>query len=70
MKSNFEKNLEQLNAPYKKLQQKQNSHKETKKDGGKVSVFWDPELGYVPKYKDASIKKSEKKEEQDLGLSL
>ena len=67
MKSNFEKTLMQLNSPYKKIPQKE-MPKDRKKNDGKVSVFWDVDAGYEPKY--VHVKKSKKQDEQDLGITL
>lgn len=72
MKSNLEKTLEQLSAPYKKSEQYIQQTK-YKRSGGatstKSSVFWDSEAGYVPKYKNVSSKRTnqEEKQEQSLG---
>lgn len=72
MKSNFEKTLQQLNAPYKKVNELINNSKRT--CSGAIqnpSVFWNLEVGYVSKYKNVSTKKTNQKEqlneEQGLG---
>lgn len=51
--SNFQKNLNQLKAPYKKTEAYEIFG--NKKGNPNVSVFWDAEVGFVDKYKDVNM---------------
>ena len=58
--SDFQKNLKQLNAPYKKSEAYVVFGDNNSK-GENVSSFWNTDAGYVPKYKSIGISNTIKK---------
>lgn len=55
--SNFQKELNNLNAPYKKTEAYEIFGNNKRKNN--ISTFWDAEAGFVDKYKDVNMNRSE-----------